>query len=198
MGPKETSNIQLARDAIASVAVKSNQHLTPDPTLEFRPSQCLLLGISISVFMFRGAVKIRGQAAPACLRIVRDYRRPALAVETLKQDLRHCQSFLADQPRGSCSRCDDFLQAGYPSPKISWEGAPLPSKQTAKHDRANRSFGVVQTWRDLAGDLAGQPALGGARAAKLETGIGSIGAAPGRESWVGRARWADTAGFRGG
>lgn len=37
-GPQDTSNLQLGRDGFASVAVKSNQRLTPDPTLEFTPS----------------------------------------------------------------------------------------------------------------------------------------------------------------
>lgn len=75
--------------------------------------------------------------------------RPVVAEETLKQDLRHCQSFLADPPRGSCSRFDEFQRRATHrrwNPKISWEGATA-AEATAEHDLANRSFGVDLTWR---------------------------------------------------
>lgn len=113
MGPKKHQTSQLGRDGFAGVAVKSNQRLTPDPTLEFRPQ----VPITTWYFYFRpprseGAVKISaGKPTSACLKIVLQTPRPAMAGRNmLKQDLRHCQSFLADPPRGSCSRFDEFQQ----------------------------------------------------------------------------------------
>lgn len=83
------------------------------------------------------------------------------------------------------------------NPKISWGGRATAVEATAKHDGANRSFGVDLTWRTWRVDLAGQLPSAALELPNLRRGC-SIGAEGGREGWC----WSSSlgkkhSGFRG-